>query len=222
MADEEWQEATRAERWPSVCARLPRLSEGVLDQHGLRLHDPLSRVLDLGTGDGRLLGLLRRRWPSARAVGLDFSPPLLAAARQRFAGTDGVRFEAHDLMDPLPAGLGSIEAVVSGLAIHHLPHGRKRALFGEVLAVLEPGGVFANLDVVESPTPELHERAQAAFGFGPDDQDTSDQPAPLDDQLRWLEDAGFRHVDCFWKWLELALMAGTRPPVPGPSKSGST
>jgi tRNA (cmo5U34)-methyltransferase len=193
---------------------LPRLSEAESVLVEDVLPDPLSRVLDLGMGDGHLIGLLRRRWPSARAIGLDFSPPLLEAARRRFAGTGGVGIAAHDLMEQLPAALGSFDAVVSGLAIHHLPHARKQSLFGEILALLEPGGVFANLDVVESPTPELHERAQAAFGFGPDEQDSSDQPAPLDDQLRWLENVGFSHVDCFWKWLELALMAGTKPPVP--------
>ena len=214
MPGEEWREPTRAERWPSVRARLPRLSEAESVLVADVLPDPLSRILDLGMGDGHLIDLLRRRWPSARAVGLDFSPPLLEAARRRFAGTGGVRFAAHDLMEPLPAGLGSFDAVVSGLAIHHLPHARKRSLFGEILALLEPGGVFANLDVVESPTRELHERAQAAFGFGPDEQDRSDQPAPLDSQLRWLEDAGFSHVDCFWKWLVLALTAGTKPVPP--------
>jgi tRNA (cmo5U34)-methyltransferase len=214
MPGEEWQEPTRAEGWPSVRARLPRLSEAESVLVEDVLPDSLSRVLDLGMGNGRLIGLLRTRWPSARAVGLDFSPPLLEAARQRFAGTDGIRVAAHDLMEPLPAAVGSFDAVVSGLAIHHLPHARKRSLFGEVFAMLEPGGVFANLDVVESPTPELHERAQAAFGFGPDEQDSSDQPAPLHAQLRWLEDAGFNHVDCFWKWLDLALIAGTKPPLP--------
>jgi tRNA (cmo5U34)-methyltransferase len=221
MPGEEWREPTRAERWPSVRVRLPRLSEAESVLVADVLPDPLSRILDLGMGDGHLIGLLRKRWPSARAVGLDFSPPLLEAARRRFAGTDGVSIAAHDLMEPLPAGLGSFDAVVSGLAIHHLPHARKRCLFGEILALLEPGGVFANLDVVESPTPELHERAQAAFGFGPEDQDSSDQPAPLDAQLRWLEDVGFSEVDCFWKWLELALIAGTKPVPPDARASRS-
>jgi hypothetical protein len=32
----------------------------------------------------------------------------------------------------------------------------------------------------------------------------------LEDQLSWLRDAGFRNVDCFWKWLELSLVGGTK------------
>jgi SAM-dependent methyltransferase len=114
-------------------------------------------------------------------------------------------------MEALPSDLGRFDAVVSGLAIHHLPHDRKRSLFAEVFSTLDPGGVFCVFDVVNSPTPELHDRAQAALGFGPDDQHPSDQPARLEDQLLWLREVGFDHVDCFWKWLELAVLAGAKP-----------
>jgi hypothetical protein len=35
--------------------------------------------------------------------------------------------------------------------------------------------------------------------------------AGLDDQLRWLREAGFDGVDCHFKWLELALLVGIKP-----------
>jgi tRNA (cmo5U34)-methyltransferase len=101
--------------------------------------------------------------------------------------------------------------VVSALAIHHLPDARKRELFAEVLGLLRPGGCFYDLDVVAAPTAELHELSQSAFGFDDRQQDPSDQPAHLEDQLLWLREAGFGDVDCFWKWLELSLVGGTRP-----------
>ena len=44
------------------------------------------RVLDLGTGDGRLLALVGREHPDTQAVAIDFSPTMLEAARKRFAG----------------------------------------------------------------------------------------------------------------------------------------
>src|SRR5712691_1783180 len=42
------------------------------------------RILDLGTGDGRLLALLRIDRRDAHGVALDFSPIMLNAARERF------------------------------------------------------------------------------------------------------------------------------------------
>jgi tRNA (cmo5U34)-methyltransferase len=207
---EEWKQADKAERWVSRRPRLPRQSEAerTIVENILPRH--VARVLDLGTGDGHLLGLVRRSFPTARAVGIDLSEPMLAAARTQFAGTGDVEFRLHDLSEPLTGDLGTFDVVISGLAIHHLLNERKRSLFREVFDLLEPGGVFCNFDVVASPTPDLHERAQAAFGFGPEDHHPSDRPAPLQDQLIWLSEAGFSDVDCYWKWLELTVMAGAK------------
>lgn len=171
----------------------------------------VGRVLDLGTGDGRMISMLRQHWPDAAAVGLDLSPALVDAAQQRFADVEEVRVEAHDLMQPLPSSLGQFDLVVSALAIHHLPDERKRELFAEVFALLRPSGGFYDLDVVAASTAELHTLSQSAFGFDDRQQDPSDQPARLEDQLSWLREVGFGNVDCFWKWLELSLVGGTKP-----------
>ncbi len=173
--------------------------------------DSVVRVLDLGTGNGRLLELLSAARPGLEATGLDFSPIMLAKARERFDGTD-VRavFIEHDLAEPLPE-LGRFGAVVSSLAIHHLEHERKRSLFAEVFDRLDPGGVFANLEHVASPTPRLHLAFFAAIGEPMENEDPSDRLAPVHSQLEWLSAVGFEDVDCFWKWRELALLAGTKP-----------
>jgi SAM-dependent methyltransferase len=173
---------------------------------GLPSH--LDTVLDLGTGDGRLLALVRREHPNARGIGLDVSPPMLAHARQRLANDRLVELREHDLGDPL-TGLPSLDAVVSALAIHHLTDARKRSLFGEVHELLRPGGVFVNLDLAFS-TPELHERFRRAIGREHDDP--SDRLAGLSDQLGWLRDAGFERCEVPFKWLELTLFVAVRAP----------
>ena len=166
----------------------------------------VDRALDLGTGDGRLVSLLCSAHPDARAIGLDSSEPMLARARRRFATEAGVEFAPHDLRDPLPVD-GTFDAIVSGLAIHHLEDERKRSLFAEVRQLLAPGGVFANLDLVTAATPELHERFRREIGRPEDDP--TDRLADLCDQLDWLRAAGFAAVDCQFKWLQLTLMVGT-------------
>jgi tRNA (cmo5U34)-methyltransferase len=167
------------------------------------------RILDLGTGDGRLLSLVRQKHPDTEAVGVDFSPTMLEAARKRFAVESSVSVAAHNLDEPLPA-LGKFDAVISSFAIHHLIHVRKRALYAEIYALLNPGGIFCNLDHVASPTPRLHQEFLEHIGFTVETEDPSNKLLDVETQLGWLREIDFVDVDCHWKWRELALLAGRR------------
>ncbi len=172
------------------------------------------RILDLGTGDGRLLSLVRRSLeqhdhPDTEAVALDFSPTMLEAAGKRFAGESSVRVIAHNLDVRLPP-LGKFDAVISSFAIHHLVHQRKRALYVEIYSLLNPDGVFCNLEHVASPTPRLHKEFLERIGFTVETEDPSNKLLDIETQLGWLRDIGFVDVDCQWKWRELALLVGVR------------
>ena len=169
------------------------------------------RVLDLGTGDGLTLGLLLDGGRAAQGVGVDFSTEMLGRARRRFAGDDRAEIVEHNLDEPLPETLGRFDLVVSSFAIHHCVPDRQRALYGEVFALLEPDGWFFNLEHVASPTPAMHEAFLHAIGKTPAEDDPSNQLVAVDTQLGWLRDLGFADVDCYWKWRELALLAGAKP-----------
>ena len=145
-----------------------------------------------------------------RGVGLDFSELMLGAARKRFAGDERIELVEHDLAEPLPA-LGRFDAVVSSFAIHHLEHKRKHSLYGEVLGLLEPGGVFANFEHVASPSQRLHLAFFAAIKEPIENEDPSDRLLDVETQLAWLRELGFDDVDCYWKWLEMALLVGVKP-----------
>jgi ubiquinone/menaquinone biosynthesis C-methylase UbiE len=168
------------------------------------------RILDLGTGDGRLLALVRQRHPETEAVAVDFSPAMLEAVRQRFATDARVRVLDHNMDLPLPA-LGTFDAVISSFAIHHLVHERKRALYEEIFRLLNRDGVFCNLEHVASPTQRLHEEFLRRIGFTVETEDPSNKLLDVETQVGWLRDIGFVDVDCQWKWRELALLTGARP-----------
>ena len=210
MTGEEWTaDERKVHRYLGRADEFPHRAEGesVLLEHVPR---DARRVLDLGTGDGRLLALLQVDRPEMHGVGLDFSELMLAAARKRFVEDDRVELIEHDLSEPLPA-LGRFDAVVSSLAIHHLEHERKLSLYGEVFDLLEPGGVFANFEHVASPSDRLHAAFFAAIEEPLENEDPSDRLLDVETQLRWLRELGFGDVDCYWKWLEMALLLGVRP-----------
>jgi tRNA (cmo5U34)-methyltransferase len=167
------------------------------------------RILDLGTGDGRLLALVKGEHPNAEAIAVDFSPTMIEAAGKRFAADPSVAVLTHNLDNPLP-DVGKFDAVISSFAIHHVAHERKRALYSEIHGLLHVDGVFCNLEHVASPTPRLHEEFLHGIGFTVETEDPSNKLLDVETQLQWLREIGFVDVDCHWKWRELALLAGRR------------
>jgi tRNA (cmo5U34)-methyltransferase len=205
-----WSDAAHAESYLEHRKRIPRRAEG----YGVLLEfvpEDIGRVLDLGCGDGEVVGRVMEVRPGAEAVAADFSAEMLRRVRERFIEALNITIVEHDLDEPLPAEWGTFDAVVSAFAIHHLVDERKRALYAEVYERLAPGGVFLNLEHVASATPELHEAFLATMGTALEDDDPSNQLASVGAQLHWLRNVGFEQVDCHWKWRELALLAGVRP-----------
>ena len=203
---------TSSEHVSDYLERADQISHRTEGEAALLEFIPVStrRILDLGTGDGRLLAIVRRQHPQAAAVAVDFSPAMLEAARKKFAGDERIRVVDHNMDSPLPV-LAKFDAVISSFAIHHLVDRRKRALYAEIYSLLNAGGVFCNLEHVASPTPRLHEEFLLRIGFTVETEDPSNKLLDVETQVGWLREIGFIDVDCQWKWRELALLAGTRP-----------
>ena len=187
---------------------------------------PLARFIDIGAGDGAMTELVRSIAPDAEAVLVDFSEPMLARAGERL-GDGGWTAARADLSSPtwvkaVPGG--AYDAAVSSYAIHHLTAERKRALFTEIFALLAPGAMFVNMDVVKIGGPlegmfdeEILANAAALHpGRGhehgePLDDHGEDRPDPAGDQLGWLRAAGFVDVELQFKWAEGAIFGATKP-----------
>lgn len=202
----------------------------------------LETVLDLGCGDGILGQAVLAQHPPAHGVFVDFSQPMLDAARKRLSGYGqrttlvladyGQRGWQEKLTEN---GRRQFDAIVSGFSIHHQPDARKKEVYAELYALLKPGGIFLNLEHVASPTRWVEKRFQEHFidslvayhetsdrGRTPAEvaNDYYNRPdkaanilAPVDTQCHWLRQIGFEHVDCFLKLFELALFGGIKPPT---------
>ena len=192
---------------------------------------PTRSVLDIGAGDGAAAEAIARRFPVERVTLVDFSPPMLARARERFAAASvAVEIVDADLNDPeWREGLPAHDLIVSRYAIHHLPHVRKRTLYAEIHDHLAPGGLFCNIEHVSSVSPvytDIFERliidgmvatsddaldleaATAAFHARQDAQ--TNILAPAEDQCAWLREIGFVDVDVVMKVFELAVIVARR------------
>jgi len=80
----EWTTPEHSLAYLQMADRIPHRTEGeatLLEE----VPKDAGRILDLGSGDGRLLGLMLLACPAACGVALEFSPLMLERLRQRFA-----------------------------------------------------------------------------------------------------------------------------------------
>lgn len=115
------------------------------------------RVMDLGCGSGAALPHLRQR--GFDVVGVDFSPDMLAHARQQFADDERVTFCRSDA-ESLPFASESFDHLVCLGLLEYL-HTHERAV-GEAARVLRPGGT-AVFSIPNGISP-YHLVRGAAFG----------------------------------------------------------
>jgi ubiquinone/menaquinone biosynthesis C-methylase UbiE len=205
----EWRSAEHAQDYLRRADTIPHRTEGEGVLLELIPEEP-KRILDVGSGAGRLLSLVKAARPHAEFVAVDFSPTMLQVLRDTFGKDRAVTIVEHDFAQKLP-DMGAFDCVVSSFAIHHVRHERKRELYEEIFGMLAPSGVFCNLEHVSSPTARAHEQFLAKLGIKPEQEDPSNKLLDAHTQLRWLQDIGFEDVDCYWKWREFALLAGRKP-----------
>ncbi len=196
-----------------------------------------SQVLEICCGDGSLAELILDTLPDLSYWGLDGSARMLEKARQRLCCFgERARLGSIELADHSWRRCESpVQAVISSLAIHHLDGSGKQLLFDDVYAMLDHEGTFIIADMIEPTSISgrqvaavawdevVRERAleQDGSAAGLDfflrehwntyrypDPDNIDHPSPLFDQLKWLEQAGFTHIDVHFMQAGHALLSG--------------
>ncbi len=177
------------------------------------------RVLELGAGTGILSQMIADAFPNARLTMVDISSEMLALAKKRLG--DGPRFRYLQADISLLALPGEFDDIVSALVIHHLKDDEKHLLYEDIYKALAPDGIFINAEQVRGPTAALEKRYDDMWlaevrALGASDEELSqarkrmaeDRPATLEVQLAWLREAGFRHVDCWYKRDRFAVFSG--------------
>ena len=134
----------------------------MFDQFDLPEHGTL---LELGCGPGTLWQENPHRVPAGWRIRLtDFSPGMVAAARQNLTGRDQFTFELVNAQS-IPYDEASFDAVMAHYMLYHVPD-RQKAL-AEIARVLKPGGHFFAMTVGENHLLELFEMLHE---FDPDEE----------------------------------------------------
>ena len=161
-------------------------------------------VLDLGCGTGLELQFYFDRVPDARVTGIDLTPGMLQALKDKFPDKDltlhlGSYFE-------LPFGESIFDAAVSVESLHHFTREEKIPLYGRLHRSLKPGGFFVLTDYFAPDEPyerfyrqELL-RLKAEQGIADGEFYHYDTPLTREHETEALLRAGFSRVECVRKW----------------------
>jgi trans-aconitate 2-methyltransferase len=153
-----------------ISAPLERIGIEVLARLALRGDET---VLDAGCGSGRVTQALVERVPRGHVIGVDGSPEMIDAARDRLG--DDAELLVQDLNE-LDLGGRRVDAILSTATFHWLddhPH-----LFGRLRAALRTGGQLAAQCGGEGNTAELVAATRAVGAREPFAEDLAGWPGP--------------------------------------------
>ena len=174
-------------------------------------------ILDIGAGTGLLSEFILQKYPKAKITLVDFSEKMLEVAKNRFINNPNIKiicqnFTTLTVTQPF-------DAVVSSLAIHHLDDFDKIKLYNSIFSYLKENGVFINAEQIAGNDEffsTLYDRLWRAYieksGLAQEaieacfERIKLDKRSPLLEQLNWLKSAGFKEVDCLYKYYDFAVL----------------
>jgi len=178
----------------------------------IELEDPIPNVLEIGTGTGLLTEMFLEKYPNAKMDLVDISEEMLDIAKQRLSGNTNLTFHLKNIMDFKPEEGKLYDTIISSLAIHHLSLEEKKEIYSKFGEWIKPEGIFVNAEMIAAETKYLDniyqkKQMQMALNAGLDKEGEAkaiermhlDLKVPISLQLKWLENAGFSHVDCIYK-----------------------
>ena len=199
--------------------------------------DPVRSFLDLSCDGGTIAAAVLDEHPQLEAVLIEDSSRRLEATRQRLGMVGNrltfrvARFTSRDWIAQA-ADFGPYDVVIAGAEGWPVGDERKREIYREIYSLLNPGGLFLNLEHVASATRwtqspmddqvidlifgefirngKKKSRTQVAREYYERVKSQRAHHAPLEVQCDWLREIGFESVECFLKVAEFAVFGGQR------------
>jgi tRNA (cmo5U34)-methyltransferase len=187
---------------------------------GCRLVKPNTDIVDLGCARGDALAPFVAKFEAEnRYVGVEVSKVMLAAARERFA--DRIRTGLVDISDlDLRKGYPSVNASVTVcvLSLQFVPIDYRQRILFDVFKSTVPGGavilvekVLGSSAEVGTLMTELHRASTRENAYLREEIERKElalEGVLVPVTAKWNEEllrtAGFRQIECFWRWMNFA------------------
>lgn len=179
------------------------------------------KVLDIGAGTGLLSAMILERYPHANITLIDIAEKMLDQARERFGKNENIKYIAADYSEY--DFTESFDVIVSSLSIHHLTHEKKKELYQTLFDQLNPGGLFINGDQFLATTEEREKRNQSWWRktiesagidlnqlYAWEKRTAMDIPATVNENINWMNDAGFANTDIIFKEHNFGVIIGEK------------
>jgi tRNA (cmo5U34)-methyltransferase len=196
---------------------------------GSRFVVPRTDIVDLGCSRGEALAPFVRAFGAHnRYVGVETSPPMLAAARQRYEGYIAggvVEIREHDLRTGYPPARASLTLCV--LTLQFTPIEYRLRIARDIFRSTVPGGALILVEKVIGATADIDAiLVERYLAMKADNGYTAEQvgrkrlalegvlvpvTAGWDEAI--LRGAGFGQVDCFWRYLNFAAWLAIRDDI---------
>lgn len=171
--------------------------------------------VDLGASRGEAIADLFRRYGARNQwIAVEVSEPMLAVLRERFGKLVDVRdLDLRTGYPPVPACV-----TLAVLTLQFVPLEHRQRVLEQAHRWTRPGGALIVVEKVTGATSELDDvfvnrylRMKAEHGYTAEEIERKRLalegvlvPLTARENEERLRSAGFRSVDCFWRWLNFA------------------
>ncbi|BCZ18556.1 tRNA (cmo5U34)-methyltransferase CmoA [Helicobacter sp. NHP19-012] len=179
--------------------------------------DLVGVVYDLGCSTGNFLATLAPLLPADTSlVGVDNAPSMLEKAREKLKAPN-ITFRCEDLLNTPLENAGAIVLLYTLQFVRPL---QRQALIERIFTALRPGGVLLvaekmmSLDrILDKQMVELYYLYKQAQGYSLNEISFKREalenvlvPYSLQENMALMEQAGFKHVEVLFKWVNFGLL----------------
>lgn len=171
------------------------------------------RIVDLGCGTGNLSEGMVNQYPDAELIAVDLSASILQEAAERLKNYSNIKYLNEDF-NTLEFEAGSVDLIVSSIALHHLTDPQKEKLLKKIYSWLSPNGILIFGDQFAGSTDARYQQHMnnwklssegknvpaSEWKLWMEHQEKHDYHTTVENYFKWCKQSGFENTDVVWRY----------------------